>query len=39
MNKEYIKGHLYKEIYQVDDLSHVFSLNNPSSGNPTSTFK
>ena len=30
---------LYKEIYQVDDLSHVFSLNNPSSGNPTSTFK
>ena len=30
---------LYKEIYQVEDLSHVFSLTNPSSGNPTSTFK
>lgn len=30
---------LYKEIYQVEDLSNVFSLSNPSSGNPTSTFK
>lgn len=30
---------LYKEIYQVEDLARVFSLNNPSSGNPTSTFK
>lgn len=30
---------LYQEIYQVEDLSNVFSLSNPSSGNPTSTFK
>lgn len=30
---------LYKEIYQVENLSNVFSLSNPSSGNPTSTFK
>lgn len=30
---------LYKEIYQVEDLSDFFSLSNPSSGNPTSTFK
>ena len=30
---------LYKEIYQVEDLSHVFGLSNPTSGNPTSTFK
>lgn len=30
---------LYQEIYQVDDLSNFFSLDNPSSGNPTSTFK
>ena len=30
---------LYKEIYQVEDLSHVFNLTNPTSGNPTSTFK
>lgn len=30
---------LYKEIYQVEDLSHVFTLTNPTSGNPTSTFK
>ena len=30
---------LYKELYQVEDLSHIFNLNNPSSGNPTSTFK
>ena len=30
---------LYKEIYQVENLSNIFSLSNPSSGNPTSTFK
>ncbi len=30
---------LYKELYQVEDFINVFSLNNPSSGNPTSTFK
>jgi len=30
---------LYKEIYQVSDVSNFFSLDNPSSGNPTSTFK
>lgn len=30
---------LYKEIYKVEDLASVFSLSNPSSGNPTSTFK
>lgn len=30
---------LYQEIYQVEDLSNFFSLSNPSSGNPTSTFK
>lgn len=30
---------LYKNIYQVQDLSNVINLNNPSSGNPTSTFK
>lgn len=30
---------LYQKIYQVEDLSNVFSLCNPSSGNPTSTFK
>jgi len=30
---------LYKGIYQVDDLSTFFVLDNPSSGNPTSTFK
>lgn len=30
---------LYKEIYQVENLTNIFSLNNPSSGNPTSTFK
>ena len=29
---------LYKEIYQVENLSNIFSLSNPSSGNPTSTF-
>lgn len=30
---------LYKELYQVEDLSSFFTLSNPSSGNPTSTFK
>ena len=30
---------LYKALYQVEDLSSFFTLNNPSSGNPTSTFK
>lgn len=30
---------LYKEIYQVENLSNIFSLSNPTSGNPTSTFK
>ena len=31
---------LYKNIYQVDHISpFFFDLNNPSSGNPTSTFK
>lgn len=30
---------LYKEIYQTSDVSNFFSLDNPSSGNPTSTFK
>lgn len=30
---------LYKGLYQVEDLSNIFSLTNPSSGNPTSTFK
>ncbi len=31
---------LYKEMYQVEDISRLFNLNNPSSaGNPTSTFK
>lgn len=33
---------LYREIYQVGDLTELsdfFSLTNPSSGNPTSTFK
>ena len=30
---------LYKEIYQIGDVSNFFSLDNPSSGNPTSTFK
>lgn len=30
---------LYKGIYQVEDLSNFFVLDNPSSGNPTSTFK
>lgn len=29
----------YKEIYQNEDLEEVFNLNNPSSSNPTSTFK
>lgn len=30
---------LYQGIYQVEDLSDFFALDNPSSGNPTSTFK
>ena len=30
---------LYKELYQVEDLSSFSTLSNPSSGNPTSTFK
>ena len=30
---------LYKEIYRVENLTSIFSLSNPSSGNPTSTFK
>ena len=30
---------LYQKIYQVEDLRGLFDLNNPSSGNPTSTFK
>lgn len=30
---------LYKELYQISDVSNFFSLDNPSSGNPTSTFK
>ena len=30
---------LYKELYQVENLSSFFTLSNPSSGNPTSTFK
>lgn len=30
---------LYKEIYQVENLSNIFSLSNPTSGNSTSTFK
>ena len=30
---------LYKELYQVEDLSSFFTLSNPFSGNPTSTFK
>ncbi len=30
---------LYKNIYQVEDLNSLFTLSNPSSGNPTSTFK
>ena len=29
----------YKEIYQNEDLEEVFNLNNPSSSNPTSSFK
>ena len=39
-NNNFINFHnLYQEIYQVEDLSNFFSLSNPSSGNPTSTFK
>lgn len=30
---------LYQVIYNVEDLNTFFDLNNPSSGNPTSTFK
>lgn len=29
----------YKEIYQNEDIDEIFDLNNPSSSNPTSTFK
>lgn len=29
----------YKEIYQNEDIDEMFDLNNPSSNNPTSTFK
>ena len=30
---------LYQKIYQVEDINKFFNLDNPSSGNPTSTFK
>lgn len=30
---------LYKKIYKNEDVDDVFDLTNPSSGNPTSTFK
>ena len=30
---------LYQKIYQVEDIHTFFNLDNPSSGNPTSTFK
>ena len=30
---------LYKEIYKLENVSQIFDLNNPSSGNPTSSFK
>ena len=30
---------LYKRIYKSEDVGELFDLNNPSSGNPTSTFK
>jgi len=30
---------LYQLIYNVEDLNEFFNLDNPSSGNPTSTFK
>ena len=29
----------YKRIYKSEDVGDLFDLNNPSSGNPTSTFK
>lgn len=29
----------YKKIYKNEDVGDIFNLNNPSSGNPTSTFK
>ena len=30
---------LYQVMYNVEDINNFFSLDNPSSGNPTSTFK
>ena len=30
---------LYQVLYNVEDINEFFTLNNPSSGNPTSTFK
>ena len=30
---------LYKKIYKSEDIGEIFDLNNPGSGNPTSTFK
>ena len=30
---------LYQVMYNVEDINEFFALNNPSSGNPTSTFK
>ena len=30
---------LYKKIYKSEDVGEIFDLNNPGSGNPTSTFK
>ena len=39
MGKIYNIYDLYKKIYKNEDVEELFDLNNPSSGNPTSTFK
>lgn len=39
MNKLYDIEDLYKALYKEDNSDDIYDLSNPSSGNPTSTFK